>query len=172
MGITWGVWITPAAQARASKVCTAFGVGLAVVGLAALYGATTVDVEHAREVEKRMYEYGVASGQVKPDEHKLYHPPHDSEHAATTETRTSTTPAITPTMAPETTPELPTTETSPETGGIEVDESPAENAAEETEETPADAATTPPSETPAESPAVDAAADNPPTSEIDPIEEE
>ena len=32
MGITWGVWISPAAQ-RANVVCAVFGVGLAAVGM-------------------------------------------------------------------------------------------------------------------------------------------
>jgi succinate dehydrogenase / fumarate reductase cytochrome b subunit len=85
MGITWGVWITPQAQKNAGRVCTAFGVGLALIGLAALYGAATVDVEHAREVEQRMYKYGVESGQVKADEHKLYHPPESDDRAAADE---------------------------------------------------------------------------------------
>ena len=35
MGITWGVWTTPAAQRRANYISIVFGVGLAVVGLSA-----------------------------------------------------------------------------------------------------------------------------------------
>lgn len=38
MGITWGVWTSPAAMRRADYVCTAFGLGLAFVGLSALWG--------------------------------------------------------------------------------------------------------------------------------------
>jgi succinate dehydrogenase / fumarate reductase cytochrome b subunit len=52
MGITWGVWTSPGAQRRADYVCIAFGVGLAIVGLSALYGMTTVDVTEARAIEQ------------------------------------------------------------------------------------------------------------------------
>jgi succinate dehydrogenase / fumarate reductase cytochrome b subunit len=43
MGITWGVWVSPAAQKRADYVCMAFGVALAAVSMFALYGMTRVD---------------------------------------------------------------------------------------------------------------------------------
>ena len=71
MGITWGVWISPQAQQRASNVCLGFGAVLALVGCASIYGAATVDVKEAREVEERMYDANVESGFVKPNEHKL-----------------------------------------------------------------------------------------------------
>jgi succinate dehydrogenase / fumarate reductase cytochrome b subunit len=38
MGITWGLWTTPAAQRRADYVCGAVGVVLAAIGLTALAG--------------------------------------------------------------------------------------------------------------------------------------
>jgi succinate dehydrogenase / fumarate reductase cytochrome b subunit len=38
MGITWGVWTSPAAMRRADYVCSTFGVLLAIVGLGALVG--------------------------------------------------------------------------------------------------------------------------------------
>lgn len=38
MGITWGVWTSVKAQRRADLVCSAFGVGLTILGLAALFG--------------------------------------------------------------------------------------------------------------------------------------
>lgn len=41
MGITWGVWTTPAAQRRANFACIGFGVALAFVGLGALFGFST-----------------------------------------------------------------------------------------------------------------------------------
>ena len=60
MGITWGVWTSPQAQARASAVCGAFGVLLAVVSVAALFGMRAVGsgeaLEHAKQVEDQMYE--------------------------------------------------------------------------------------------------------------------
>jgi succinate dehydrogenase / fumarate reductase cytochrome b subunit len=56
MGITWGVWTRPASQQRASAVCAILGVGLAAVGLAALWGMVTLDIDQAAEVENRQYE--------------------------------------------------------------------------------------------------------------------
>jgi succinate dehydrogenase / fumarate reductase cytochrome b subunit len=44
MGITWGVWISPAAQRRTTWACGAVGVVLAILAMSALYGAVTVDV--------------------------------------------------------------------------------------------------------------------------------
>ena len=41
MGITWGVWTSPAAMRRADYVCAGFGVVLAFVGLSALWGFST-----------------------------------------------------------------------------------------------------------------------------------
>jgi succinate dehydrogenase / fumarate reductase cytochrome b subunit len=51
MGITWGVCTSPRAQQRADYVCTAFGVLLALAGLSALFGMSTVDLAEARAVE-------------------------------------------------------------------------------------------------------------------------
>jgi succinate dehydrogenase / fumarate reductase cytochrome b subunit len=44
-GITWGLWVTPAAQRRADWVCLAFGLLLAAVGLGALTGFSTFKPE-------------------------------------------------------------------------------------------------------------------------------
>lgn len=66
MGITWGVWTTPAAQWRATIACGIFGVLLAGVGMGALGGAKTVDVKQARDIEDRMYQSKTASGEVDP----------------------------------------------------------------------------------------------------------
>jgi succinate dehydrogenase / fumarate reductase cytochrome b subunit len=73
MGITWGVWISPEAQTRASWACGGLGVLLAIVGMSALFGAATVDTEAAKAVEDRMYEHKVAAGDIKADEHKRSH---------------------------------------------------------------------------------------------------
>ena len=71
MGITWGVWTTPAAQRRASGVCAAGGVILAAVGLSSLAGMGTLDIDQAKQIEKRMEQAArVTSGEVTPDEHK------------------------------------------------------------------------------------------------------
>ncbi len=73
MGITWGVWTSPAAQRRADWACLAFGIGLAFVGLSALVGMRDVNVEAAKQIEDRMYEARVAAGSLTPDEHKRSH---------------------------------------------------------------------------------------------------
>ena len=54
-GITWGLWLTPKAQARATTVCTAFGLFLAVIGSGAWWAAISVNVPEAIEVEDEMY---------------------------------------------------------------------------------------------------------------------
>lgn len=74
MGITWGVWTSAAAQRRASWVCGLFGAGLATIGMAALVGASTVDIEKARAAEGQMYEVRVSSGEIKPNQHKRSEP--------------------------------------------------------------------------------------------------
>jgi succinate dehydrogenase / fumarate reductase, cytochrome b subunit len=50
--------------------CGVFGVLLAAVGMAALYGASSVDVNEARIVEDRMYDVRVKSGDVKENKKK------------------------------------------------------------------------------------------------------
>jgi len=76
MGITWGVWISPAAQKRASFVCSVFGVGLAVVGMSALWGMKTVDQEAARQVEHKMLEAKLVSGEITEEEAEEKSAPH------------------------------------------------------------------------------------------------
>jgi succinate dehydrogenase / fumarate reductase cytochrome b subunit len=66
-GITWGLWISPKAQQRASKLCTALGLGLAVVGASAWWAAVSPSSDDAAEwlqIENRMYESATASGMV------------------------------------------------------------------------------------------------------------
>ena len=74
MGITWGIWISDAAQQRASWVCTAFGIGLAIVGLTSLYGTKTVDLGEARDAEQLMYDAKLDSGEFAETvaEHKRW----------------------------------------------------------------------------------------------------
>ncbi len=75
-GITWGLWISPEGQKRASKFCTAFGILLAVIGTSAWFAAVAPGgsaVTQAREVENRMYEAGVTAGTVYPSEEKRFH---------------------------------------------------------------------------------------------------
>ncbi len=74
MGITWGIWTSPKAQARASAMCSAFGVLLAVAGVGALYGMWAVghgeQLQQAVQVEDRMYQHKTESGELAPNDHK------------------------------------------------------------------------------------------------------
>jgi succinate dehydrogenase / fumarate reductase cytochrome b subunit len=78
MGITWGMWISQAAQDRAKRISDAVFVVLAIVGLAAVYGAATVNVNEAKVREDQMYEEKVRAGDIKPDEHKRSGTPHET----------------------------------------------------------------------------------------------
>jgi succinate dehydrogenase / fumarate reductase, cytochrome b subunit len=69
-GITWGVWLTPKAQQRATTLVTVFGVALALVGMSALFAAKNTDVDQARKIEDAMYKSRVESGEIKEDPHK------------------------------------------------------------------------------------------------------
>jgi succinate dehydrogenase / fumarate reductase cytochrome b subunit len=55
-GITWGIWTSAAAQRRASWISGIVGVLLAIVGLSAIGGMATVDVDRAKQVEDAMLE--------------------------------------------------------------------------------------------------------------------
>ena len=76
MGITWGAWVSPGAQRRASWVCLAGGIGLAVVSMSALVGSTSVDVGDALRVEDAMFQAKIDSGELqRPEaEHKRWEP--------------------------------------------------------------------------------------------------
>jgi succinate dehydrogenase / fumarate reductase, cytochrome b subunit len=91
MGITWGVWTSPAAQSRALAGCGFFGVLLAIIGLSALLGVATVDVEQARTDEDRMYHVRVDSGDVKenPKKRAAERPAADSSNRSADEARVS-----------------------------------------------------------------------------------
>jgi succinate dehydrogenase / fumarate reductase cytochrome b subunit len=70
MGITWGVWISPAAQKRASYVCAAGGMLLLIVGLSALVSAMRIDPNEARAIEDAIYNARVSAREIEPNEHK------------------------------------------------------------------------------------------------------
>ncbi len=76
MGITWGLWVSPAAQKRANYLSIAFGIGLTFISMGALLGfggmSDSAKAE-AREVEERMFQEKVASGEVSADSHKHIH---------------------------------------------------------------------------------------------------
>ena len=54
LGITWGLWTSPAAMRRASYLSIAVGVLLGAAGLGALGGMRGTNVEQARAIETRM----------------------------------------------------------------------------------------------------------------------
>ncbi|EMI53048.1 succinate dehydrogenase cytochrome b558 subunit [Rhodopirellula sallentina] len=74
-GITWGLWISPSAQERATKVCVAFGVLLTVIGTAAWWAAVAPgpeEIAQARETENEMYEAALKTGLVYDMPEKRY----------------------------------------------------------------------------------------------------
>ena len=77
MGITWGVWVTPAAQRRANWICLIFGLGLSAVGISALVGAvgagTPAAIEQAERTEQKMLDSKVASGELDPESDLVKH---------------------------------------------------------------------------------------------------
>jgi len=70
MGITWGVWVSPAAQVRAGWICLAGGLGLTAISAVALFSPLRIDPEESESRENEMYEQRVEGGLVLPDEHK------------------------------------------------------------------------------------------------------
>jgi len=54
LGITWGLWTSPAAMRRASYLSIGVGVLLGAAGLGALSGMRGTNVEQARAIETRM----------------------------------------------------------------------------------------------------------------------
>jgi succinate dehydrogenase / fumarate reductase cytochrome b subunit len=73
MGITWGIWTSPAAQQRANLVCSVFGVGLLALSMSALYGMVTVDADAAVKVEDAMYQARTESGEIEANPDKRSH---------------------------------------------------------------------------------------------------
>ncbi|QDU95647.1 succinate dehydrogenase cytochrome b558 subunit [Lignipirellula cremea] len=81
MGITWGLWTTPQAQARANWIAVAVGLFLTIVSVSAITGFATINVPEARKIEDEAYEARVSSHMIEPDEHKRTHDQGDV-HAA------------------------------------------------------------------------------------------
>jgi succinate dehydrogenase / fumarate reductase cytochrome b subunit len=74
MGITWGVWTSPKAQARASWICTIAGIGLMAVSISALVGAKNVDLDKALVGEQHAIEQRLYTGEITEADvhHKSY----------------------------------------------------------------------------------------------------
>lgn len=56
LGITWGLWTSPAAMRRANAISVAVGIVLGAAGLGALGRMVTLDVGEARRVEDSLLE--------------------------------------------------------------------------------------------------------------------
>jgi succinate dehydrogenase / fumarate reductase, cytochrome b subunit len=69
-GITWGVWLTPKSQKRASFACTVFGIFIGMAGVSSLVAVKTTDAREAEKIENEMYEARVKAHTTVPDEHK------------------------------------------------------------------------------------------------------
>ena len=78
-GITWGIWLSAAAQRRAAYICGAFGLLVATMGLGALFGMTTVDTETARVIEDRMHREHLRMQGLGEDAHTLSSTPGTEE---------------------------------------------------------------------------------------------
>lgn len=69
-GITWGVWLTPKAQQRASIACALFGLLIGSAGIASLVAVKTTDAAEAKAVEDEMYDVRVKARMIQPNDHK------------------------------------------------------------------------------------------------------
>ena len=71
MGITWGVWTSPAAQQRALYACGGVGVIVFGIAMSAMAGFLTTDLEAATEAEAKMYVERVRDGSILENDKKL-----------------------------------------------------------------------------------------------------
>jgi len=69
-GITWGVWVSPTAQKRATVACTAFGVLLGMAGLSSLVAVSKTDPVSAKAIEDQMYKVRVEGHMIQENQHK------------------------------------------------------------------------------------------------------
>ena len=69
-GITWGVWLTPKSQGRASIACALFGFFIGAAGLSSLIAVKTTDAMEAAKIENEMYDSRIQTHTITPDDHK------------------------------------------------------------------------------------------------------
>jgi len=69
-GITWGLWLTPKAQSRASVACAIFGVFIGLAGITSLVAVKTTNPAEAKQIEDEMYDVRVKAHMTTPNEHK------------------------------------------------------------------------------------------------------
>lgn len=77
MGITWGLWISPAAQRRANYVCAAVGVVVLALGLSALgkmLSMNQAEIEAAKAVETHLLTLEQVPGASTGTAHSLSTP--------------------------------------------------------------------------------------------------
>lgn len=70
LGITWGIWTSPAAMRRANVVSIVVGLALAAAGLGSLGGFQRIDMDEARATEKAR---GQGHAPAKPAMHSTSH---------------------------------------------------------------------------------------------------
>ncbi len=70
LGITWGIWTSPAAMRRANVVSIVVGLALAAAGLGSLGGFQRIDIDEARATEEAM---GQGHAPAKPAVHSTSH---------------------------------------------------------------------------------------------------
>ena len=80
-GITWGVWLSPTAQKRATVFCSLFGVLLGMAGLSSLVAVTKTDPAAAKAIEDQMYKVRVDGHMNEPNEHKRTNGGHSASSA-------------------------------------------------------------------------------------------
>lgn len=73
-GITWGLWISPAAQRRGTVVCSIFGVLLLLIATGAWWAAISADPVAAKQIEDQMYEVNLQAGLVPESVEKRTQP--------------------------------------------------------------------------------------------------
>lgn len=69
-GITWGLWLTPKAQSRASVFCAIFGVLIGLAGITSLVAVKTTNPTEAKQIEDEMYDVRVKAHMTTPNDHK------------------------------------------------------------------------------------------------------
>lgn len=85
LGITWGLWTSPAAMRRANAISIMMGVLLGAAGLGALGGMRSVDVEQAKVIENRMEDVKrMLEGGQSPLEGGPSHGPSPAVHTSET----------------------------------------------------------------------------------------
>jgi succinate dehydrogenase / fumarate reductase, cytochrome b subunit len=76
-GITWGIWLTPKAQHRATIACTLFGILIGAAGITSLWAVKTTNASEAKQIEDEMYDMRVRGHMTEPNDRKRTDRPDD-----------------------------------------------------------------------------------------------